>query len=61
MSKDRKRGHEGGALAGSTWFAGWMFTIGLAKLGFWKAVLGLLLWPYFLGAAIGASPPAGGP
>jgi hypothetical protein len=44
----------GGALAGGTWFAGWMFTIGFLELTFWKAVLGLILWPYYLGAALRA-------
>lgn len=36
--------------AGGLWFGGWLFTIGFAQLGFWKAVLGLIIWPYFLGA-----------
>lgn len=57
MSEKCKCGQQGGALAGGTWFAGWMFTIGFVKLGFWKAVLGLVLWPYFLGAALGAATP----
>jgi hypothetical protein len=35
--------------AGMAWFGGWLFTIGFAHLGFWKAVLGLVIWPYFLG------------
>lgn len=35
---------------GMLWFGGWLFTIGLAELGFWKALLGLVIWPYFLGA-----------
>jgi hypothetical protein len=34
---------------GMLWFGGWLFTIGYAQLGFWKAVLGLIIWPYFLG------------
>lgn len=34
---------------GMLWFGGWLFTIGIAHLGFWKAVLGLVIWPYFLG------------
>ncbi len=37
---------------GSVWFIGWLFTLGFAKLGFFKAILGLLLWPYYLGAAL---------
>ena len=35
--------------AGMLWFGGWLFTIGVAQLTFWKAVLGLVIWPYFLG------------
>jgi len=35
--------------AGMLWFGGWMFTIAFAQLGFWKAVLALVIWPYFLG------------
>ncbi len=34
--------------SGTFWLIGWMFTIGFAKLGFWKAMLGMLVWPYFL-------------
>jgi len=34
---------------GTLWFAGWLFTIGFAQLGFWKGVLALCAWPYFLG------------
>jgi hypothetical protein len=37
---------------GSIWFIGWLFTIGFAELSFWKAVLALVLWPYFLGAGL---------
>ena len=42
----------GGAagFGGGFWFTGWLFTLGFAHLGFWKGVLGLLVWPYFLGA-----------
>jgi hypothetical protein len=34
---------------GTLWFAGWLFTIGFVGLGFWKSVLALIVWPYFLG------------
>jgi len=34
---------------GLLWFGGWLFTIALAKLVWWKAILGLVVWPYFLG------------
>ncbi len=38
--------------AGTIWFAGWLFTIGFAKLVWWKALLAVVLWPYFLGIAV---------
>ncbi len=38
--------------AGLLWFGGWLFTLGFAKLVWWKAVLAVVLWPYFLGATI---------
>lgn len=37
---------------GMLWFGGWLFTIGLAHLTFWKGVLALVIWPYFLGALV---------
>jgi hypothetical protein len=36
---------------GGVWVAGWLFTIGFLKLMFWKGLLAILLWPYYLGAA----------
>jgi len=41
-----------GALVGPLWLAGWLFTIAFAKLAFLKAVLALVLWPWFLGVAL---------
>lgn len=38
---------------GSLWFIGWLFTIGFTHLSFWKAVFALLVWPYYLGSAVG--------
>lgn len=38
---------------GPIWFTGWLFTIGFAHLSFWKAVLGLLIWPYYIGSMLG--------
>lgn len=35
------------------WFIGWLFTIGFAHLSFWKGVLALIVWPYFLGSSLG--------
>jgi hypothetical protein len=40
------------SVAGPLWFGGWLFTIGYLHLSFWGGVLGLILWPYFLGAAM---------
>ncbi len=42
--------------AGGFWLAGWLFSIGFAHLAFWKAVLAIVLWPYYLGAVLGALP-----
>ena len=30
---------------------GWLFTVALAKLGLWEALLALIIWPYYLGLA----------
>lgn len=38
--------------AGLGWFCAWLFTIGFLRLTLWKAILGLFVWPYFLGAAL---------
>lgn len=35
---------------GMAWFIGWLFTIGYLQQGFWQGLLGLFVWPYFLGA-----------
>tara|TARA_R110002072_G_scaffold70115_6_gene169687 strand:+ start:1228 stop:1401 length:174 start_codon:yes stop_codon:yes gene_type:complete len=34
---------------GMLWFGGWLFSIGYLNLGFWQGLLGLVVWPYFLG------------
>jgi hypothetical protein len=36
---------------GIFWFIGWMFTIAFAKLLWWQAIVGLIIWPYYLGLA----------
>jgi hypothetical protein len=36
-------------VVGPLWFGAWLFTVGFAKLSFGKAVLGAVLWPYYLG------------
>lgn len=35
---------------GFLWFGGWLFTVGYLHLTFWKGVLAILMWAYFLGA-----------
>jgi len=39
-------------VAGTIWIGGWLFTIGFCKLVWWKALLGLVVWPYFLGVML---------
>jgi hypothetical protein len=38
--------------AGLLWVGAWLFVIGFLQLSFWKGVLALLLWPYYLGVAL---------
>ncbi len=38
-----------GQLAGAIWFMGWLFTIGFAHLVWWKIILGIVVWPLYLG------------
>lgn len=38
---------------GPIWMIGWLFTIGFVHLSFGKAVLALVLWPYYLGSTLG--------
>jgi hypothetical protein len=34
---------------GTVWVAAWLFTVGFLHLSFWKGVLAIVLWPYYLG------------
>jgi hypothetical protein len=43
--------HEG-TISGTLWIAGWLFVIGYLHPSFWRAVLALVLWPVYLGAAL---------
>jgi len=38
--------------SGAAWLAGWLFTIGYLHLTFWKCVLGIVLWPYYIGLTV---------
>jgi hypothetical protein len=40
-------------IVGPIWFIGWLFTLAYANLGFWQALLAIVIWPFFLGNAIG--------
>ncbi len=48
--KVKCHGGHGGASLGPLWLMGWIFTIGFLKLAFWKGVLAIIIWPYYLGA-----------
>jgi hypothetical protein len=39
---------------GIPWFTLWFFTIAFAHLSFGQGVLALVIWPYYLGAAVAA-------
>jgi hypothetical protein len=39
-------------LAGVIWFMGWLFTISYAQLVWWKIIIGIVIWPYFLGGVL---------
>lgn len=39
------------SFGGMIWFGGWLFTIGFLQLAFWRGVLAVVLWPYYLGVA----------
>jgi hypothetical protein len=41
-----------GILGGGFWFAAWLFTIGFLHLGFWRAVLAIAIWPYYIGVRV---------
>jgi hypothetical protein len=38
---------------GMFWFIGWLFTLAFAKLIWWQAIIALIIWPYYLGMALG--------
>lgn len=39
---------------GLIWIAGWLFSIGFLHLSFWRGVLAVVIWPYYLGVMIKA-------
>ena len=48
-----KHSSAGPALGGTIWFIGWLFTIGYGHLVWWKIILGIVVWPLFLGQSLG--------
>ena len=55
MSDDAKQGFrpaDFGGLVGPLWLIGWLFTLGFVGLSPWKALVGLVLWPYLLGVSL---------
>lgn len=34
---------------GCAWIAAWLFTIGFLHLTFWRGVIAIVIWPYYLG------------
>ena len=49
MAGENRHGGQAAGLAGAFWFAGWLFTISFAQLVWWKIILGIVIWPLFLG------------
>ena len=41
-----------GTTGGILWTVGWMFTIAFAKLIWWKALLAIVIWPWYLALAV---------
>lgn len=41
---------ENNTLSGGLWIGGWLFSIGFLHLSFWQGVIGVIIWPYYLGS-----------
>lgn len=35
--------------SGGLWCVGWLFAVGYLQLSFWKGVLAIIVWPYYIG------------
>jgi hypothetical protein len=42
---------------GMLWLGAWLFVIGILHLTFWRGVLAIVLWPYYLGTALSSLVP----
>src|SRR5579883_2595562 len=58
MEKIRIEQH---SFMGGVWFAAWLFTIGFLHLAFWRGVLAIILWPYYIGTMFSAHLRLGSP
>jgi hypothetical protein len=38
------------------WLAGWLFTLAVTNPVWWKAILGIVVWPFYLGDWVLALP-----
>lgn len=54
MSDKNSCSNHGACCGAPIWAIGWLFTIGFIQASFWKAVLAIIAWPYFLGVAVAA-------
>ena len=54
--RDKKMKNGSAGFAGAFWFAGWLFTLGFGNLVWWKAILGIVVWPFYLGDIVLALP-----
>lgn len=41
-----------GGIVGGLWLMGWLFTIGFCHLAVKQALLGIVLWAYYLGVKL---------
>lgn len=55
MATENKSGNKAASasVSGAFWFAGWLFTIAYSNLVWWKILLAIIIWPYYLGQAAG--------
>ena len=50
--KEKKNMNKSSGFFGVFWFIGWLFTIGFADLVWWKIILGIVVWPFYLGDTV---------
>lgn len=49
---DSQRSGDAAGCGGSLWIIGWLFTIGFSELSVGKAILAVVIWPYYLGETL---------